>query len=114
MATRAAQTYFTPEAYITLERKAIPDADTVRSEYMNGEIIAMSGASFAHNLITGNIFGELRNRLKGTQCVAFANEMCASIPSANSYFYPDVGVVCDETKTAKSPPTTFPGRRCRP
>ena len=30
MATRAAQTYLTPEEYITLERKAIPDANTVR------------------------------------------------------------------------------------
>lgn len=98
MATKAAQTYLTPEEYITLERKAIPDAETVRSEYMNGEIIAMSGASFAHNLITHNISGELRNRLKGTECVAFANEMRISIPTANSYFYPDVGVVCGEPR----------------
>jgi len=57
MATRAAQTYLTPEEYITLERKAVPDAETVRSEYMNGEVINMSGARLAHNLITGNIFG---------------------------------------------------------
>lgn len=98
MATRAAQTYLTPEEYITLERKAIPDADTVRSEYMNGEIIAMSGASFEHNLITYNISGELRNRLKGSGCLAFANEMRVSIPSANSYFYPDVSVVCEEPR----------------
>ena len=37
MATRAVQTYLTPEEYITLERKAIPDAETVRSEYVNGK-----------------------------------------------------------------------------
>ena len=98
MATRAAQTYLTPEEYITLERKAIPDAETVRSEYMNGEIIAMSGASLAHNLITYNISGELRNRLKSSGCLAFANEMRVSIPSANSYFYPDVSVVCEEPR----------------
>ena len=98
MATRAAQTYLTPEEYITLERKAIPDAETVRSEYINGEIIAMSGASFAHNLITYNISGELRIRLRDSGCLAFANEMRVSIPSVNSYFYPDVGVVCEEPR----------------
>ena len=98
MATRAAQTYLTPEEYITLERKAIPDAETVRSEYINGEIINMPGASFAHNLITNNISGELRARLKGSQYAVFANDMRISIPTARSYFYPDVGVVCEEPR----------------
>lgn len=98
MATRAAQTYLTPEEYITLERKAIPDAEAVRSEYINGEIINMPGASFAHNLITNNISGELRARLKGSQYAVFANDMRISIPTARSYFYPDVGVVCEEPR----------------
>ena len=98
MTMRTSQAYFTPEEYITLERKAIPDADTVRSEYVNGEIIAMSGASFAHNLITMNISARLHDRLRDSGCVVFANEMRVSIPSANSYFYPDVGVVCGEPR----------------
>ncbi|MDE0012863.1 MAG: Uma2 family endonuclease [Candidatus Poribacteria bacterium] len=98
MATGAAQTYLTPQEYLTLERKALPDSEIVRSEYLNGELIAMSGASFAHNLITYNISGELRTRLRGSGCLAFANEMRVSIPSAKSYFYPDVGVVCGEPR----------------
>ena len=65
MATMAPQTYLTPDEYIALERKALPDSEIVRSEYLNGKIIAMSGASFTHNLITGNIFAELHTRLKG-------------------------------------------------
>ena len=52
MAARAAQTHLTPEEYIALERKAIPDADTVRSEYVKGKIIAMSGASREHDPLT--------------------------------------------------------------
>lgn len=98
MATRAAQTSLTPEEYLTLERKTIPDAQTVRTEYINGALVAMSGASFSHNLITGNIFGELYGRLKGGRCVVFANEMRVRIPSARSYFYPDVGVVCEDPR----------------
>lgn len=96
MATRGAQTYFTPEEYITLERKAIPDFETVRSEYIKGKIIPRSSSNLAHNLITGNIVGELHTHLKTTECIVFANEMRVSIPMARSYFYPDVGVVCEE------------------
>ena len=98
MATRGAQTHLTLEEYITLERKAIPDAGTVRSEYINGEIINMPGASFAHNLITSNIISELHTRLKGGTCAVFASDMRISIPTAKSYFYSDVGVVCENPR----------------
>ena len=98
MAARAAQTHLTPEEYIALERKAIPDADTVRSEYVRGEIIAMSGASREHNLITNNISGELRNLLKSSGCETYANDMRVSSPLTSSYFYPDVVVVCEEPR----------------
>ena len=46
MGTAAAQTLFTPEEYIVQERKA-----HFKSEYLSGRIVAMSGASRAHNLI---------------------------------------------------------------
>ncbi len=83
---RISQAYFTPEEYITLERKAIPDAEIVRSEYMNGKIIGRSSSNWAHNLITVNIVAGLYTRLRNTECFIFANQMRVSIPSANSYF----------------------------
>ncbi|MYB66224.1 Uma2 family endonuclease [Candidatus Poribacteria bacterium] len=98
MATSAAQTILTPEEYIILERKAIPDAETVRNEYVKGKIIAMSGASRAHNLITMNISAMLHINLKGRGCETYANEMRVSTPSTSSYFYPDVVVVCEEPR----------------
>ena len=98
MAISAVQTYLSPEEYITLERKAIPTDDVVRSEYVNGKIVAMSGASRAHNLISGNFFGELRNQLKGRGCETYMGDMRVSAPSTSSYFYPDVVVVCDEPR----------------
>ena len=42
--------FITPEEYLALERKA-----EYKSEYLNGEIFAMTGASRKHNLIAGNI-----------------------------------------------------------
>ena len=47
MATVAAQTYITPQEYLALERKA-----HCKSEYIDGHIIAMAGASRTHNRIT--------------------------------------------------------------
>ena len=98
MATPAARTYLTPAEYITFERKAIPDAETVRSEYIDGEIIDMPGASRVHNLITNNISGELRNLLKGSRCETYANDMRVSSPLTLSYFYPDVVIVCEDPR----------------
>ena len=98
MTMRTSQAYFTPEEYITLERKAIPDAETVRSEYMNDKIIGRSSSNWAHNLITGNIVAGLYTRLGNSGSFIFANEMRVSIPSVNSYFYPDVGVVCEKPR----------------
>ena len=95
---RTSEAYYTPEEYITLERKAIPDAEIVRSEYINGKIIGRSSSNLSHNLITGNIVAGLYTRLKNRGCFVFANEMPVSIPAANSYFYPDVGVVCEEPR----------------
>lgn len=43
-----AQTLFTPTEYIAQERKALH-----KSEYLSGQIFAMSGASRAHSLIIG-------------------------------------------------------------
>ena len=98
MAASAVQTRLTPEEYITFERKALPGPEIIRHEYINGELIAMSGASRAHNLITGNIFGELRTLLRGSRCETYANEMRVSTPTTTSYFYPDVVVVCEEPR----------------
>ena len=98
MATRAAHTHLTPEEYIALERKALPDSEIIRHEYLNGELIAMSGASRAHNLITINISTALHSRLRGSECETYANEMRVSTPTTTSYFYPDVVVVCEEPR----------------
>jgi Uma2 family endonuclease len=87
------KTYLTPEEYLALERQA-----EYKSEYFNGEMFAMVGASRRHNLIAGNIFGELRQQLKGRPCEAYTNDMRVRIPATGLYTYPDVTVVCGEPK----------------
>ena len=91
MATAAAQTYFTPEEYLALERKA-----HCKSEYLSGHIIAMAGASFTHNLIKADTVTVLNNRLRSQNCVAISSDMRVRPSPRDSYVYPDVVVVCGE------------------
>ncbi len=87
----AAQTVFTPEEYLVSERKA-----TLKSEYLNGEILAMSGASLAHTRITADIVTELNIQLRGRECEVISNDMRVKIGPKGAYLYPDVVVFCGE------------------
>ena len=92
----AAQTILSPEEYISFERKFVPDADTVRHEYVKGKIISMSGASRAHNLISFNIAAELHPQIIDREIEAYIGEMRVGSPTIASYFYPDIVVVSQE------------------
>ena len=93
MASAAAHTYLTPEEYLAFERKA-----TTKHEYLNGQIVAMSGASFAHNFLTMNVANQLYNQLIDGECQVAASDMRVKVTEIDSYFYPDVVVVCGEPR----------------
>ena len=93
MAAIAVQTHLTPEEYLAWERKA-----PFKNEYLSGQILAMSRANRAHNLITGNIFSGLYNQLVERECMTFISKMRVKANPLISYFYPDVTVVCDEPR----------------
>lgn len=102
MSSTAAQTYLTSEEYLAWERKS----DT-KHEYLRGEIIAMSGASFAHNIITANITTALNNQLMRSDCIAIASDMRVRTQPEASYFYPDVLVVYGEPRFEDNTFDTF-------
>jgi Uma2 family endonuclease len=93
MSSVVAQTYLTPEDYLAFERKA-----TTRHEYLNGQIVAMSGASFAHNFITVNIATHLNIQLMDGECRVATSDMRVKVTQTGSYVYPDVVVVCGEPR----------------
>jgi len=82
----------TIQEYLAFERQS-----ETRNEYLDGEIFAMTGASRAHNLIAGNIFGEVRNLLKRRSCEVYQEAMRVRTP-AGLFTYPDVVVVCGEPR----------------
>lgn len=79
---------YTPEEYLAFEREA-----EEKHEFIDGEIIAMAGASREHNLIGVNVSSELRFALKGKSCEVYANDMRVRMKK-NRYGYPDVVVIC--------------------
>ena len=94
MAT-AALTYYTPEEYLALERHA-----EFKSEYIDGRIVAMTGATIPHNAIVGSLHWALYSRLRGGPCQLFVSDMRVQIAGGRRYTYPDLVAVCGEVQTA--------------
>ncbi len=60
----------TPEQYLAQEREA-----ETRSEYLNGEIFSMTGASREHNQISSNIVVNLGVQLSEKACSVYSSDM---------------------------------------
>jgi Uma2 family endonuclease len=81
--------FLTPKQYLDAERKA-----DSRSEYVDGQMYAMSGASWQHGRITVNVTTQLNDQLADTQCEVRANDQRVRAKPGGPYYYPDVVVVC--------------------
>ena len=80
---------YTRAEYLELERAA-----EFKSEYINGEIFLMSGASRRHNVVTVNILRLLATHLLDRPCETYSGDMRVQVTDAGLYTYPDVVVVC--------------------
>jgi Uma2 family endonuclease len=87
--------FLTEAEYLERERRA-----EYKSEYFRGEMFAMAGASRRHGLIVTNLVGELRQQLKKKPCEIYSTDLRLRVTPTGLYTYPDVMVVCDETKFA--------------
>jgi Uma2 family endonuclease len=85
----------TEEEYLMFER-----ASDIKHEFLAGEVFAMTGASRAHNLITGNTYASLHGQLRGRPCEIYANDMRVKVSSTGLYTYPDIVAVCGEVRLA--------------
>jgi Uma2 family endonuclease len=81
----------TVEEYLVFER-----GQEQKHEYIAGQVLAMSGASAAHNIITGNTLAALHTHLRRRDCTVFPSDMRLGIIDHDVYLYPDVMVVCGE------------------
>jgi Uma2 family endonuclease len=95
-------TFITPEEYLAQERLA-----DHKSEYFQGEVFAMSGASPRHVWIAANVTAEFRQQLKGKPCRVSASDLRLRVTPAGLYTYPDVMVVCGEPQYAEDQKDTL-------
>lgn len=78
-----------------------------KNEFVNGEIVAMSGVSEPHAVVSGNIFGELFARLRGSPCRPFIADLRVRIDETGLYAYPDIVVACGPREFAPTTPETL-------
>ncbi|ETW97561.1 MAG: hypothetical protein ETSY1_22160 [Candidatus Entotheonella factor] len=84
----------TSEAYLAFER-AQRDA---KHEFLDGEIIAMAGASRQHVRIVANLVASLITQMRWRPCDTYSSDMRVKIPATGLYTYPDVIALCHEPR----------------
>ncbi|NDJ25247.1 Uma2 family endonuclease [Nostoc sp. B(2019)] len=82
------QRYYSPEEYLELEVNS-----EERHEYIDGQIILMTGGTPNHNQIAGNFYTALNFALKRQPYQVFITDQRLSIPNRRIHTYPDVMVV---------------------
>lgn len=86
------KTTVTPEEYLAAERAA-----ETKSEYVDGEVYAMTGASEPHNTISINLVLTLGPQVRSRGCNIYTSDMRVRV-GRRAYLYPDVVVVCGEAQ----------------
>lgn len=67
---------------------------SVKHEFVAGEVFAMAGAGEAHVTAAGNVYAALRRHLKGSPCRTFITDMKLRVEATDAFYYPDVMVTC--------------------
>lgn len=80
---------FTLEEYLKLEREA-----ETRSEFIQGDIVAMTQPTRNHNRIRDAVLFWLYQQLRGKECEATGSDTRIFIPKYSIGTYPDVVVLC--------------------
>ncbi|MFN8556789.1 MAG: Uma2 family endonuclease [Dehalococcoidia bacterium] len=65
-----------------------------KSECIDGYVLAMSGASRAHNVIGANTSAILNRQLADAPCEVYAADMRVKVSATGDHTYPDVVVAC--------------------
>lgn len=81
----------TVEEYLEWEAK-----QELHYEYINGEIVAMTGGTIPHNKIALNFYTALRPHLSARGCEAYVSDVQVKDLRNQRYFYPDLVVTCNQ------------------
>ena len=86
-----ATTLTSVEEYLDMLEKS-----DVKLEYRAGKVVAMAGVQPPHNIIAGNMLGELFACLKKAGCRIVGSDQLIKIKACNRYTFPDLVIVCEK------------------
>jgi Uma2 family endonuclease len=88
MQTPVKKRQYTIDEYLAIDKQS-----QSKNEYVDGEILAMTGGTTNHNLIAGNFYIYLRVNMRGKKTAIFINDVRLWIARYQVYTYPDVMVM---------------------
>lgn len=69
----------------------------IKHEYLDGEVVAMGGASARHGLVAGALYAALLPHARRKHCQLFIADMKLKVDHSNQtyFYYPDLLLSCD-------------------
>jgi Uma2 family endonuclease len=80
----------TPQEYLAWE-----EAQPLRYEYFNSEVVAMTGGTIPHNQVAVNLAALLKSHLRGKGCKVLTSDAKVAVSESGPFHYADVSVTCD-------------------
>lgn len=81
----------TPQEYLVWEEE-----QPLRYEYLNGEVVAMTGGTIGHNQVAVNLAALLKADLRGKGCKVLTSDAKVAVSEQGPFHYADVSVTCDD------------------
>jgi Uma2 family endonuclease len=81
----------TPQEYLAWEAE-----QPLRYEYLNGEVVAMTGGTIPHNQVAVNLSALLKTHLRGKGCKVLTSDAKVGVSETGPFHYADVSVTCDD------------------
>jgi Uma2 family endonuclease len=94
--------YYDEASYLQNEQ-----SETVRHEYVAGEVFAMAGASKRHGTLALNMAITLRQHLRGKSCGVWMADMKVRVKADSAYYYPDVVATSNPADLSPDSPKDF-------
>src|SRR5260221_11534435 len=82
--------WISERAYLHAERQV-----ETKSEYLNGEVFALSGGSLPHGVLIGALSREFGNLLESRPCMVSVSDVRLRVAASGLYTYPDLMITCD-------------------
>lgn len=77
------------------------ETQTVKHEFVRGEVFMMTGGEDRNFTTAGNLYIALRQHLRGTPCRVYGSDVKLRVDAADCYFYPDLMVTCSAADAAQ-------------